>query len=94
MYIPILAREPLDCANGAAQYLFYGGIVTIALNVVGLLAGCARQAALKVGIFNFIFVQLNHPRMVVFHVEKIVACVCWDFCLEFWGLWLLSCLFG
>ena len=51
MYIPILAREPLDCANGAAQYLFYGGIVTIALNVVGLLAGCARQAALKVVIF-------------------------------------------
>ena len=42
-------RDPLDCANGASQYLFYGGIIIIATNVVGLLAGCARQAILKVG---------------------------------------------
>ena len=42
-------RDPLDCANGASQYLFYGGIIIIATNVLGLLAGCARQAALKVG---------------------------------------------
>ena len=42
-------RDPLDCANGASQYLFYGGIIIIATNVVGLVAGCARQAALKVG---------------------------------------------
>ena len=39
----------MDCANGASQYLFYGGIIIITTNVVGLLAGCARQAALKVG---------------------------------------------
>ena len=38
----------MDCVNGATEYLFYGGIIIIATNVVGLLAGCARQAALKV----------------------------------------------
>eukprot|EP00090_Calanus_glacialis_P012123 TRINITY_DN20570_c0_g1_i1.p1 TRINITY_DN20570_c0_g1~~TRINITY_DN20570_c0_g1_i1.p1 ORF type:complete len:200 (-),score=35.44 TRINITY_DN20570_c0_g1_i1:141-689(-) len=41
--------DPLDCANGASEYLFYGGIVIISANVVGILAGCARQAALKDG---------------------------------------------
>ena len=43
----------MDCANGASQYLFYGGIIIIATNVVGVLAGCARQAALKVGYWDF-----------------------------------------
>ena len=44
----IISRDPLDCANGASEYLFYGGIVIISANVAGILAGCARQAALKV----------------------------------------------
>ena len=44
----VISRDPLDCANGASEYLFYGGIVIISANVAGILAGCARQAALKV----------------------------------------------
>ena len=49
-------RDPLDCANGASQYLFYGGIIIIATNVVGVLAGCARQAALKVRYWDYFFI--------------------------------------
>ena len=41
-------RDPIECANGAAEYLFYGGIATILANVAGILAGFARQSALKV----------------------------------------------
>ena len=41
-------RDPRDCANGASEYLDYGGIATISANVAGILAGFARQAALKV----------------------------------------------
>jgi len=37
------------CANGASEYLFYGGIAIIAVNLAGVLTGCARQAALKDG---------------------------------------------
>ena len=48
----MILRDPLVCANGASQYLFHGGIIT-ATNVVGVLAGCARQAALKVCIWNY-----------------------------------------
>jgi len=41
--------EKTHCANGASDYLFYGGIVIISANVAGILAGCARQLALKDG---------------------------------------------
>ena len=41
-------RDPRDCANGASEYLVYGGIATISANVAGILAGFARQSALKV----------------------------------------------
>ena len=41
-------REPADCNNGAAQYLLYGGIALLVLNVVTLVGGCARQLAMKV----------------------------------------------
>ena len=41
-------RDPADCNNGAAQYLLYGGIALLVLNVVTLVGGCARQLAMKV----------------------------------------------
>ena len=40
---------PEHCANGAAEYLFYGGILTLVLNLLSLLAGAARQCALRDG---------------------------------------------
>ena len=42
--------EPADCNNGASQYLLYGGIALLVLNVVTLAGGCARQLAMKVGL--------------------------------------------
>jgi len=41
--------DPADCNNGAAQYLLYGGIALLVLNVVTLVGGCARQLAMKDG---------------------------------------------
>jgi len=41
--------EPADCNNGASQYLLYGGIALLVLNVVTLVGGCARQLAMKDG---------------------------------------------
>ena len=92
-------RDPLDCANGASQYLFYGGIIIIATNVMGLVAGCARQAALKVGgshglcrtVAGLPFVLY---RMDVSHKGKTVASAFWAFCQEFWVLLLLLRLYG
>merc|ERR1719278_2325274 len=45
----LLHIEPADCNNGAAQYLLYGGIALLVLNVVTLVGGCARQLAMKDG---------------------------------------------
>ena len=56
-------REKTHCANGASDYLFYGGIVIISANVAGILAGCARQLALKVRLPSnnlFIAAQKEH----------------------------------
>ena len=45
----VAVQAPEDCKNGASTYLLYGGIVLLVLNFLTLVAGCARQAALKDG---------------------------------------------
>lgn len=41
--------EEEDCSNGAVTFLFWGGLVTLVANVLGLLGGCSRQLALRDG---------------------------------------------
>ena len=72
----------MDCANGASEYLLYGGIITITANVVGLIAGCARQAALKVGM-NVGFIQTLSFRMDGFPTQKTVDFVSSVYLVEY-----------
>ena len=43
----ILLASLTSFSNGAVTFLFWGGLVTLVANVLGLLGGCSRQLALR-----------------------------------------------
>ena len=72
-------RDPADCNNGASQYLLYGGIALLVLNVVTLVGGCARQLAMKVdqsGSYQYLIFLLLTRTGRSRH-QRTVDCVCW-----------------
>ena len=72
-------REPADCNNGAAQYLLYGGIALLVLNVVTLVGGCARQLAMKVtgDVCKYCMSSPCLSRTGRSRHQRTAGCVCW-----------------
>ena len=51
--------EQEDCKLGASSYLYYGGVFSLTINVLGLATSVAKWLALKVTQMPFVEIDLN-----------------------------------